>query len=143
MKFAEKDPRCFLILSNKFNMCHQQIFFALCPVLARVYLSGQMSTSHTVLWLWRRLCHLRPIQSSIILDNAQWKATTMLKAVFVQSQAQKAIGQDHNSVFSHLMKLTEKTKLDSSCIQSKRVRDSEYTSYDKENSSVTLGKFSQ
>lgn len=38
----------------------------------------------------------------------------MIKAVFVQSQAEKATGQDHSAVFSHLMKLTEKTKLDSS-----------------------------
>lgn len=39
MKFIERDQRYFLILSNKFNLSHQQIFFemrrqtALCPIL--------------------------------------------------------------------------------------------------------------
>lgn len=38
----------------------------------------------------------------------------MIKAVFVQSQAEKARGKDLGDIFSHLMKLTEKRKLDSS-----------------------------
>lgn len=40
----------------------------------------------------------------------------MIKSVFVQSQAEKAIGQDHSAIFSYLMKLTEKTKLDFSWV---------------------------
>lgn len=110
-----------MIISDKLNMSHQQICFATRKTnctLPYISWSVPLRSGEIITLLYLSLETDCPvwgsIQSSIRLDNAEWKATTMIKAVFVRSQAEKAIGQDHSAVFSYLMKLTEKTKLDSS-----------------------------